>query len=170
MLGRRLVAFRTASGRFAVLDAHCAHLGADLGGGCVVGESIRCPFHNWEYGTDGRCTRIPITTSIPITARQASYPVVERHGFVFVFNGPKPLFDLPFFDEVDENDLTPARPFGAVLACPWYMVGSNSFDVQHFRAAHDRRLASEPRVDCPAPFARGPRRASPCPVAPCRIA
>jgi hypothetical protein len=34
------------------------------------------------------------------------------------------------------------------------MVGSNAFDLQHFRAAHERRLADEPRVDCPAPFAR----------------
>jgi hypothetical protein len=34
------------------------------------------------------------------------------------------------------------------------MVGANAFDLQHFRAAHDRRLAGEPAVDCPAPFAR----------------
>ena len=30
ILGRQLLAFRTESGRIAVLDAHCAHLGADL--------------------------------------------------------------------------------------------------------------------------------------------
>lgn len=154
MLGRRLVAFRTASGRVAVLDAHCAHLGADLGGGCVVGETLRCPFHHWEYDVDGHCTRIPISSSIPGTARQRAYPTVERHGFVFIFNGARPLFDLPFFAGVEPRELTPARPFGTVLNCPWYMVGANAFDLQHFRASHDRRLAGEPRVDCPAPFAR----------------
>src|SRR5215467_11935784 len=116
LLGRRLVAFRTASGRLAVLDAGCAHLGADLGRGCVVGEAIRCPFHHWEYGPDGRCTHIPITNNIPNSARQTSYPVVERHGFLFVFNRPEPLFELPFFAGVNVNDLTPARPFATVLA------------------------------------------------------
>src|SRR5207245_1715854 len=30
VLGRRLVAWRTASGRAVVLDARCSHLGADL--------------------------------------------------------------------------------------------------------------------------------------------
>ena len=34
------------------------------------------------------------------------------------------------------------------------MVGANVFDVQHFRAAHDRRLISTPVVESPAPQAR----------------
>src|SRR5438132_753494 len=95
MLGRQLVAFRTASGRAAVLDGRCAHLGADLGGGRVAGEVIRCPFHGWEYDADGRCTRIPgRCEAVPAFARQVSYPVEERCGSVFFFNGPRPLFPL----------------------------------------------------------------------------
>ena len=57
LLGRRLVAFRTASGSVAVLDARCSHLRADLGNGCVVGETVQCPYHHWRYGADG-CFRI----------------------------------------------------------------------------------------------------------------
>src|SRR5215213_4758749 len=59
LLGRRLVAFRTASGKIAVLDAHCSHLHADLGNGCVEGETIQCPYHHWRYGIDGQCVHIP---------------------------------------------------------------------------------------------------------------
>jgi phenylpropionate dioxygenase-like ring-hydroxylating dioxygenase large terminal subunit len=154
MLGRRVVAFRTAGGRVAVLDGRCSHLGADLGKGCVVGEAIQCPFHHWEYGPDGRCRHIPVTANIPVTARQAVFPAVERHGCIFFFNGPQALFPLPFFPDVGPTDFVAARPFGAVLDCPWYMVGSNAFDLQHFRAAHDRRLASDPEVTCPHAFAR----------------
>jgi phenylpropionate dioxygenase-like ring-hydroxylating dioxygenase large terminal subunit len=136
------------------LDARCSHLGADLGRGQVVGGAIQCPFHGWQYGPDGRCTHIPVTTDIPPRARQACFPVAESHGLVFVFNGPRPLFPLPFFANERREDFVPARPFETILDCPWYLVGANAFDLQHFRAAHDRRLASEPAVDCPAPFAR----------------
>jgi phenylpropionate dioxygenase-like ring-hydroxylating dioxygenase large terminal subunit len=92
MLGRRLVAFRTASSRLCVMDARCAHLGADLGRGCVSGEVIRCPFHHWEYGLDGERVRVPGDPEMPSGARQAVYPAVERHGFIFFFNGRQPLF------------------------------------------------------------------------------
>jgi nitrite reductase/ring-hydroxylating ferredoxin subunit len=154
MLGRRLVAFRTASGRLTVLDGSCSHLGANLGRGRVVGEAIQCPFHHWEYGPDGRCTHIPASSKIPARARQASYPAVERHGYVFFFNGPKPRFPLPFFSLARPEDFIASRPFGAVLDCQWYMIGANAFDLQHFRAAHDRRLICQPVIDCPAPLAR----------------
>jgi phenylpropionate dioxygenase-like ring-hydroxylating dioxygenase large terminal subunit len=154
IFGRRLVAFRTASGRVAILDARCSHFGADLGQGCVDGEVLRCAFHQWEYATDGRCVGIPRAADIPASAGQAAYPVVERHGFLFVFNGPEPLFELPFFPGVRPEDLVAARPFGFELACPWYLLGANFFDLQHFRGAHDRQAIGEPRVDCPSPFAR----------------
>jgi nitrite reductase/ring-hydroxylating ferredoxin subunit len=154
MLGRSIVAFRTQSGKIAVMDGRCGHLGADLGQGEVVGEAIRCPFHHWEYGTDGRCRHIPAQTDIPAFARQTCYPAVERHGSLFFFNRPEPLFGLPFFPGCRPEDFSAARPFATVLDCPWYMVGANAFDRQHFRAAHDRRLIGEPIIECPAPFAR----------------
>ncbi len=154
MLGRQLVAYRTDRGRVVVLDGRCAHFGADLGGGHVRGDNLQCPFHHWEYGPDGRCVHIPVSNSIPAAARQACYSAVERHGQVFFYNGPQPRFALPFFPGERPEDFAPARPFGATLHCPWFLVGANAFDLQHFRAAHDRRLSNDPVVDCPTPFAR----------------
>ena len=152
-LERRMVAYRARSGRVVVMDARCSHLGADLGAGTVVGDGIRCPFHDWTYGPDGRCTHIPAQADIPITAKQTCYPVEERHGMVFIFNGSRPLFPLPFFPNCRPDELIPSRPFGTVLDCPWYMAGANAFDLQHFRAAHDRRLEGDPLVEQPFPYA-----------------
>ena len=54
--GRDLVLFRTETGEARVLDAFCPHLGAHLGhGGKVCGQSIRCPFHAWEFNGAGQC-------------------------------------------------------------------------------------------------------------------
>jgi aminopyrrolnitrin oxygenase len=154
LLNRRLVAYRTDSGRAVLMDGRCSHLGADLGLGCVAGESIQCPFHHWQYGPDGRCRQIPAGDVPPPSARQRTFPVVERHGHVWFFNRERPLFALPFFPDVDPDDLAPARPFSAILKCPWFMVGANGFDAQHFRAAHDRRLLGKPTIASPHRFAR----------------
>ena len=65
--GQDMVLFRTRSGQARVLDAFCPHLGAHLGyGGRVMGETVRCPFHGWQYdGTTGDCVHIPYCEKIP---------------------------------------------------------------------------------------------------------
>ena len=154
VLGRRLVAFRTAAGRVAVIDAYCSHLGADLGCGKVVGETIQCPFHGWRYGTDGVCAHIPASAEIPGFARLRSYPVEERHGYIFVFNGQQPLFPLPFFLGADPGDFVAGKTFEYRADCTWYMNAAHAFDTQHFASVHDRKLLAPPAIDCPAPYAR----------------
>ena len=154
ILGRELVAFQTASGKIAVLDARCSHLGANLGHGEVVGETIQCPFHNWRFGCNGYCEKIPGTSEIPSFARQQSYPVEIRHGFIFFFNGIEPLYPLPFFDGESPDDFAAGRSFSYVAQAEWFMVAAQGFDTQHFQTVHDRRLLQPPEVDCPTPFVR----------------
>ncbi|MBA3483475.1 MAG: Rieske 2Fe-2S domain-containing protein, partial [Pirellulales bacterium] len=154
ILQRRLVAYRTATGGVSVLDASCAHLGADLGRGTVVGDAIQCPFHHWRFSPTGACVSIPNQDSAPTTACVRSYPAVERHGYIFFFFGPRELFPLPFFSECDPAAMTASKPFRFEMDCPWYMLAANGFDTQHFHAVHDRKLKNTPRVDCPTRFAR----------------
>jgi phenylpropionate dioxygenase-like ring-hydroxylating dioxygenase large terminal subunit len=136
------------------MDAHCAHLGADLGKGKVHGDCLRCPFHHWEYSPRGECVSVPYAGEPPRSARLRVYPAVERHGYVFFFLGSEPLFPLPFFTDCDPNDFVASEPFDFLMDSPWYMLVANGFDVQHFQAVHDRKLTSPPQVDCPAPLAR----------------
>lgn len=154
MLGRQLVAFRTQSGKVSVLDARCSHLGADLGCGKTVGESLQCPFHNWKYGADGVCHHIPGANQIPAFARQDSFPAMERHGYVFFFNGPVPLFPLPFFSDSQPEDFVAGKIFSYTSDCNWFVNAAHGYDTQHFDAVHDRRLLAPPQIDCPHPFAR----------------
>jgi nitrite reductase/ring-hydroxylating ferredoxin subunit len=154
MLGRQLVAFRTETGRVVIMDGRCSHLGANLALGRVVGNAIQCPFHHWEYGPDGKCLRIPAQASIPERACQATYPTMERHNHVFLFNGPEPLFPLPFFFDEEPNDFFAGRAFRFVADCSWYMLAANGFDAEHFESVHDRTLIGPPAVDSPGPYVR----------------
>lgn len=154
LLGRDLAAYRTAAGRIVVMDGRCAHLGADLGKGSVKGNCLECPFHGWHYGADGICTRIPHVATIPAHARQRIYPAVERHGQVFFFNGPTPLFELPFFPGEQAGDYVAAKPVEFVAPSTWFMVAAHGYDTQHFETVHSRRLQGPVVVDTPAPYAR----------------
>lgn len=154
MLGRQIVAFRGENGEVAVMDARCSHMGADLGCGRVEGNGIVCPYHNWRYGADGVCTRTPGAEHPPRFARQESFPVVERHGYAFFFNGPEPLFPLPFPSGEQAEDYAAGQVFRYTADCAWYVNSAHAFDRQHFDAVHDRRLLAPPDIDCPAPFAR----------------
>ena len=154
ILGRQLVGFRTRSGKVCIMAANCSHMGADLGCGTVIGDSIQCPFHNWKYGAEGVCSHIPGTDDIPKFARQTVYPVVERHGHVFFFNGMKPLFPLPFFFGANPDDFSAGRIFSYVSDCNWFTNAAHGYDTQHFDAVHDRKLVAPPQIDCPHPFAR----------------
>ena len=98
--GRDLVAFRTAGGQAVVVDAHCPHMGAHLGyGGAVEGESIRCPFHHWRFGADGRCDDVPYATqpTLPNVSLNC-WPVHETSGLVLVYFdelGRAPAWRMP---------------------------------------------------------------------------
>jgi aminopyrrolnitrin oxygenase len=150
----KFVAFRDDAGRIGILNARCAHMGADLANGRVVEGRLCCPLHGWEYSSDGLCRRIPVSESIPPFARQTSYPSAELHGYVYFCNRPEAPHPMPFFDGVGRDDLLPTAPFEFCASIPWYLVGANAFDVQHFRTAHDRTLIGEPVVDSPEPLAR----------------
>jgi nitrite reductase/ring-hydroxylating ferredoxin subunit len=154
LAGRDFVGYQTNYREVAVLSGRCSHLGARLTNGFVKGDRLVCPLHGWEYGTDGICKRIPATDQIPGFARQSSYPVELRGGHVFFFNRAKSRFPLPFFEGVSAEDLLPAKSFDLIAESPWYFVGANGFDIQHFRMAHDRTLIGEPEVSSPSPFAR----------------
>lgn len=154
MLGRQLVAFRGGSGALTVMDARCSHMGADLGCGRIDGDAIVCPYHNWRYGADGVCTNAPGVGHTPRFARQRTFPVIERHGYVFFFNGDEPLFPLPFVLGESADSYTAGRVFRYEADCSWFVNSAHAFDRQHFDAVHDRRLLAPPEIDCPAPFAR----------------
>lgn len=153
ILGQRFVGFLTESGQPGVLSSRCVHMGSDLASGCVVGETLQCSLHHWQFATDGRCSKIPASDSIPEFARQTSFPAVRRQGNVYFFNAPVADHELPFFDGMQTDQLVAAKPFVEFVDCPWYMIGANAVDLQHFAIAHDRELQSRPTVDHPSALA-----------------
>ena len=87
--GQKLVVFRTGDGKINVLDSYCRHMGGDLSQGQVKGDEIACPFHDWRWGGDGRCARIPYASRVPPAARTRSWTTLEQNRQLFVWNDPQ---------------------------------------------------------------------------------
>lgn len=99
---RDLIVFRGEDGEVGALNAYCRHLGANLGGvgSKVVGNTVRCPFHGWQYDKSGACVHIPFASKIPERAArpEGAWTIVEKCGFIAIWHdhdGGEPDYELP---------------------------------------------------------------------------
>lgn len=148
--GVDLVAFRNELGELHVLDAHCAHLGANLArGGKVDGACIRCAYHGWAWSGDGVNTDIPYEDRPNLSKQIRSWPVVEVHECIFLWNDPAggpPRWEMPdvFRDfeglEGDPTEYYRAYPEGSTRyrdepVHPQVTL-ENACDSIHFKYVH----------------------------------
>jgi len=138
--GRDLVCFRGESGIVSVLDAYCAHLGANIGrGGFVDGDQIVCPFHHWRYGADGRNTLIPYADRPNRTARLGRWRTLERNGLILVWNSPdshEPTWEPPVMTEGDSPGFVRVESQEWIISTHVQEVFENTVDISHFQYVH----------------------------------
>lgn len=89
--GSSLVVFADSKGQLKVLDAYCRHMGGNLAQGSVKGDSVACPFHDWRWGGNGRCTDIPYARRVPPLAKTRAWLTLERNGQLFVWHDPQAI-------------------------------------------------------------------------------
>ncbi len=134
-LDGRVVIVRDEQGRAQVLSAYCAHLGVDLSHGQVCAGRLRCPFHHWEYGMNGRCERTGVGDPAPPRARLFAFPTTEKYGVIFAFNGEEASWSIPDLHiSASDTALYPA-PSRRIHCDPWMML-ANTPDWQHFLLLH----------------------------------
>ncbi len=148
--GTDFVIYRGQSGRVVMLEAYCAHMGTHLGkntssyvvhdGTRIQGDSIRCPYHAWRFGPDGKCDDIPYSKHIPKAACVKAWPVVEKLGIIFVWHDPEngePDFQIPVVPEWDEPSWVQWKiDHMGQLACHSQEVLDNMADLPHLGPVH----------------------------------
>jgi nitrite reductase/ring-hydroxylating ferredoxin subunit len=136
--GEELILLRTDSGQVRLTDAYCPHMGAHLGGGRVEGENLRCPFHGFEFGSDGRCVRTAYGKALPRKAVLGTWPILERNGYVFAWYHPErrpPEWEVPTLPGEAEGWTSFRTRKIAVKSHP-QETSENSVDVGHFVQVH----------------------------------
>jgi vanillate O-demethylase monooxygenase subunit len=151
-LGRRIcnelmVFFRGEGGEIAALEDFCPHRGAPLSLGFVKNGNLVCGYHGLEMGCKGHTVAMPGQRVRGFPAIR-HFPVVERHGFIWVWPGDSSQADealLPHF----EWQGNPEFAYGGGLyhiACDYRLMIDNLMDLTHETYVHSSSIG-QPEID-----------------------
>ncbi|MCA0301711.1 MAG: aromatic ring-hydroxylating dioxygenase subunit alpha [Proteobacteria bacterium] len=143
---RQIVLYRGEGGRAVALTDRCPHRKAPLSGGRVLGDNIECPFHGMLFAPDGSCVDIPCQRAIPPAANVRSFPVVERHGHVWLWPGSAPPDEglVPDMHWLVDPALSAVN--GVMeIACNYLAALDNLLDDTHLSFVH-RNTIGTPKI------------------------
>ncbi|WP_043370016.1 Rieske 2Fe-2S domain-containing protein, partial [Mycolicibacterium conceptionense] len=139
--GTKLVVFADTEGAVHVLDAYCRHLGGDLSQGEIKGDAVACPFHDWRWAGNGRCTQVPYAKRAPRLARTRVWLSSIRAGLLFVWHDPEgsapsPHLDIPDIPEFHDEGWTEWSWRTEAIGSNCREIVDNIVDMAHFYYIH----------------------------------
>jgi vanillate O-demethylase monooxygenase subunit len=142
LLGQDLAVARLDDGRVVALADRCPHRSARLSVGFVEGDCVRCAYHGWGFGADGRCRDIPSMPDGPIPSRAlvSAHDAVVEHGLVWVrLDGSvdTPVPACPMLLDAEMKVLA-GEPYTWPVASARRV--ENFVDLAHFAFVHDGSL------------------------------
>lgn len=152
LFGTPLVVWQSEDGYGALADI-CPHRGAPLSEGCVEKAAIACPYHGWQFDTEGQCVAMPALPDPPPRIRAQAFATVEYDGLVFVrlvgaghdFTPPPPQQDITAATREDE----------VIIRASLADMAENILDTTHTSVVHagylrqsNRRQLVQPEVRC----------------------
>ena len=144
--GRPIVFYRTTGGRAVALADACWHRLAPLSMGKLRGDDeIMCGYHGICYDADGRATFMPAQDTINPSATVHSYPVVERHRYVWVWPGDPALADPDTVPDLHYNDHPDWAGDGKTIHvnCSYQLIIDNLMDLTHEQFVHGSSIGHD---------------------------
>jgi phenylpropionate dioxygenase-like ring-hydroxylating dioxygenase large terminal subunit len=141
-LDRSLVALRDA----------CPHRLFPLSLGIKEDDNIRCKYHGMLFGPDGHALQMPLKNdSVNASICVQSYPVVEKHRFVWIWVG-----DAAKADPALIPDLWPCSAEGWTFDGGYYHVKAgyllcldNLMDLSHETYVHQGSIGQQEIMEAP---------------------
>lgn len=139
LLGEDFAVWKGPDGSYGIMQEACPHRRASLAYGVVEPDGLRCGYHGWLFGRDGRCLDQPAE---PATSRFADKVTArsghtrELGGLVFAYIGPDPAPQIPRYEAFVMDGI---RDIGhATLPCSWLQIMENAVDPHHVEFLHGR--------------------------------
>lgn len=151
------VVVRNFDGKLVALRNVCAHRHCTLVSSATgQSETLKCPFHGWEYGSDGRTRKIPAAKNFPNFDREhyrlAAFPLEQCGDLLFVriaIAGPSLrewLGDL--YNRIEEWTTVPTSTLAVsrILPLPanWKIPVEASLESYHIPEVHAQTFGEDP--------------------------
>ena len=158
----KLVLYRKLDGMVAILEDACWHRLLPLSKGRLNGDEVTCGYHGLVFNADGRCTRMPSQETINPSACVRSFPVVERHRFVWVWPGEAALADPALVPDMHWNDDPAWAGDGKMIRvnCDYRLVLDNLMDLTHETFVHGSSIGQAALAEAPFVATHGDRTAT----------
>jgi vanillate O-demethylase monooxygenase subunit len=149
---QRLVMYRRTDGTACALEDACWHRLLPLSMGRLDGDRVVCGYHGLAYDGDGRCIAMPHSSRIRPSACVRSFPVVERHRFVWVWPGDPAQADPARIPDLHWNDDPAWAGDGKLyhLECDYRLVIDNLMDLSHEAYVHGSSIGNRAVAEAPA--------------------
>jgi phenylpropionate dioxygenase-like ring-hydroxylating dioxygenase large terminal subunit len=145
-----IVLFRNTNGKVAALADYCPHRFAPLSLGKLLPSGVlQCGYHGLEFDAGGACVRNPHGNGVvPSAAIVPAYPVVEKHGIVWIWMGKRAADPalIPDFSILDTAGERLGRHDHIVFDANVEFVTANLLDLSHVSFLHDGILGNEETI------------------------
>jgi vanillate O-demethylase monooxygenase subunit len=159
---QKLVMYRKLDGSVAMLEDACWHRLLPLSKGRLHGDELTCGYHGLVYNAEGRCTHMPSQETINPSACVRSYPVVEKHRFVWVWPGDPALADAALVPDMHWNDDPAWAGDGKMIRvnCDYRLVLDNLMDLTHETFVHGSSIGQLAVAEAPFVATHGDKSAT----------
>jgi phenylpropionate dioxygenase-like ring-hydroxylating dioxygenase large terminal subunit len=147
LLERYLVLWRDGSGAVQAWADKCPHRGARLSLGKVCNGHLECPYHGWQFESNGHCVHVPALPDFvpPASHATKTYVCLERFGLVWVRMAASHAAvtpALPLFEAEADAQLRKVNcgPYDVATSAP--RIVENFLDMAHFAFVHEHWLGS----------------------------
>jgi vanillate monooxygenase len=147
----RMVFYRGLENRVAAVEDFCPHRGAPLSLGRVCEGRLVCGYHGLEMGCDGKTVAMPGQRVAGFPAIR-SYPVQERHGFVWVWPGDSAKADPALIPHLAWHD-HPDWAYGGGLyhvKADYRLMVDNLMDLTHETYVHAGSIGQKEIDEAPS--------------------
>ena len=148
---QKLVMYRRTDGQAVALHDACWHRLLPLSLGRLEGDDVVCGYHGLVYNPQGQCVRMPSLQSLNPSACVRSYPLIEKHRFIWLWMGDPALADPALVPDMHWNHDPDWAADGKLInvKCDYRLVIDNLMDLTHETYVHGSSIGNEAVVEAP---------------------